>query len=142
MDIRRTVIFIGLAISTYFLILAWNDDYGQNTQVNAPITVVSDAQDAPVQVEAVTAANVEAGADVPQVDAPEVVPQQIDVAKADGQLVQVKTDVLQVTIDPRGGEVVQVLLPAYPASNEQKDVPFVLMEENLANMLNSFNLNC
>ncbi|WP_420588848.1 membrane protein insertase YidC [Bacterioplanoides sp.] len=130
MDIRRTVIFIGLAISTYFLILAWNDDYGQNAQVNAPIAAVSDAQDAPVPVEAVPAANADAGADVPQVDAPEVAPEQIDVAKADGQLVQVKTDVLQVTIDPRGGEVVQVLLPAYPASIEQKDVPFVLMEEN------------
>jgi len=128
MDIRRTVIFIGLAISTYFLILAWNDDYGQNTQANAPIAAVSETQDAPVPVEATTAATTDA--DVPAIDAPEVAPEQIDVAKPDGQLVQVKTDVLQVTIDPRGGEVTQVLLPAYPASIDQKDVPFVLMEEN------------
>jgi len=128
MDIRRTVIFIGLAISTYFLILAWNDDYGQNTQANAPIAAVSETQDAPVPVEATTAPT--ADADVPAIDAPEVAPEQIDVAKPDGQLVQVKTDVLQVTIDPRGGEVTQVLLPAYPASIDQKDVPFVLMEEN------------
>ncbi len=37
MDIRRFAIIFGLAISTYFLILAWNDDYGQATVANAPI---------------------------------------------------------------------------------------------------------
>ncbi len=37
MDIRRFAIIFGLAISTYFLILAWNDDYGQNSLANAPI---------------------------------------------------------------------------------------------------------
>ena len=125
MDIRRTVIFIGLAISTYFLILAWNDDYGQNTQANAPIAAVSENQDAPVPVQAATE-----NADIPEVDAPEVAPESIDVAAPDGKLITVNTDVLQVTIDPRGGEVVQVLLPAYPASIEQKDVPFVMMEKN------------
>ena len=37
MDIRRFAIIFGLAASTYFLILAWNDDYGQATVANAPI---------------------------------------------------------------------------------------------------------
>jgi YidC/Oxa1 family membrane protein insertase len=132
MDIRRTVIFIGLAISTYFLILAWNDDYGQKADANAPIASVSDTQDAPVPVqpELTAGANSDASADVPQLDAPAVAPESIDVAKPSGDLIQVNTDVLQVTIDPRGGEVVQVLLPAYPASIEQKDIPFVMMENN------------
>lgn len=37
MDIRRTVILIGLAISSYFLILAWNEDYGSEKQIDKPI---------------------------------------------------------------------------------------------------------
>ena len=45
-------------------------------------------------------------------------------------MIKIKTDVLQVTINPRGGEVTEVLLPEFPASIETKDIPFVLLENN------------
>ncbi|MFL0806336.1 MAG: membrane protein insertase YidC [Oceanobacter sp.] len=126
MDIRRTVIMIGLAISSYFLILAWNEDYGSEKQIDAPIAAVEDtAVDTPVITDSVSN---NGNAELPQVevmDAPDHT-----AAVASGKLIRVVTDVLDISIDPRGGEVTQVLLPAYPASIEQKDVPFVLMERN------------
>ena len=47
----------------------------------------------------------------------------------DGGLVEVRTDVLTVVIDPRGGTIRQVLLPRYPVSLEEPDHPFVLMDD-------------
>ncbi len=125
MDIRRTLIFIGLAISSYFLILAWNDDYGSKPQDNQPIAAVPSSQEAPLA--AIDGDNSQ------DADAPAVATAQPDVneqPQASGELIQVMTDVLNVTIDPLGGEVVEVLLPAYPVSIEQKDVPFTLLERN------------
>ncbi len=125
MDIRRTVIFLGLIVSSYFLILAWNDDYGQKNQVTAPIeaTAVAENQDAPV-----TTASADELAEQPAVDAP-VVSTEAKVQPS-AELIRVDTDVLRLVIDPRGGEIVEVLLPEYPAAVDQKDVPFVLMERN------------
>lgn len=126
MDIRRTVIMIGLAISSYFLILAWNEDYGSEKQIDTPIAAVEDAAtDTPVVTDSVSD---DGTAELPQVevmDAP-----AHTAAQPSGKLIRVVTDVLDISIDPRGGEITQVLLPAYPASIEQKDVPFVLMERN------------
>ncbi len=111
MDIRRTVIFIGLAISSYFLILAWNDDYGQKTQsqaTTAESTVITpDLPDT-------TDAALPASSDAPQVAGSEPV-----VAQASGELIRVETDVLKLVIDPRGGEVAEVKLPAYPVAVDQ-----------------------
>ena len=37
MDVRRNIIFIGLAVVSYMLILAWNEDYGQVAFYNGTI---------------------------------------------------------------------------------------------------------
>jgi len=126
MDIRRTVIFVGLAISSYFLFLTWNEDYGHKAQVTAPIEATAQAE-APDIPDTTTGMPAEAHADVPQVTD---TPAETAVAAPSGELIHVVTDVLDVTIDPRGGEIVEVLLPEYPATVDQKDVPFVLMERN------------
>ena len=121
MDIRRTVIFIGLAISSYFMILAWNDDYGQKPGSTAPMDVVLNTEsEAPVA--SVAASNSEH----PSVDGQQTVSAPVGTTEP----VRVRTDVLDVTIDPRGGEIVQVLLPAYPVAVDQPDTPFVLLEQN------------
>jgi YidC/Oxa1 family membrane protein insertase len=129
MDIRRLAIFIGLAVSTYFLIYTWNQDYGQKNLNNAPIASaeVTQASDAP-QTTDVNETPVVGTGDQPIVDAP-VTDVSVS-AEPTGELITVTTDVLQVKIDPRGGEVTEVLLPAYPLSIDQQDVPFVLLEKN------------
>ncbi len=130
MDIRRTVIFIGLAISSYLLILAWNDDYGSSARIDAPIATAPDiVQEAPL----IPAAGdvTDGAAELPQVDTPDTGDiQTVSASASSSELIHVVTDVLDVMIDPRGGEITQALLPAYPASSEQKDIPFVLMERN------------
>ena len=133
MDIRRTVIFIGLAISSYFLILAWNDDYSQKPQANAPIEASANADTPDVPVAGNTDSDTPADtADAAESEAPQVEDEApvVSAAAPTGQLISVETDVLQVKIDPRGGEIVEVLLPEYPASIDTPDVPFVLMERN------------
>ena len=115
MDIRRFAIIFGLAISTYFLILAWNDDYGQNSLANAPI-----AQNAAIEVgDALAAGDIIAAGEVSadDNDIPNVLPSAEPVVQpqVNTQLIQVKTDVLNVTINPLGGEIVEVSLPDYPA---------------------------
>ena len=126
MDIRRTIIFIGLAISAYFLILAWNADYGQKPQVNAPVATTAPAElDLPDTSDADHAKVVN--------DAPSFISQGVHAveAKASGpQLVQITTDVLNVLIDLQGGEVVSVKLPAYPQSIDAPNVPFSLLDRS------------
>lgn len=123
MDIRRTVIFIGLAISSYFLILAWNDDYVQKAPTAVQTSQVEQiTHDLPDTSDAVHSER-------PAVEAPAVA---AATTQAAGQLIQVRTDVLNVVIDTVGGEVVGVQLPQYPTSIDQQDVPFTLMERSQA----------
>ena len=137
MAIRRFAIIFGLAISTYFLILAWNDDYGQDTVANAPIAQNSaiEVGDSPATGEIIAAGEISSidssanDSDIPNVIATSIEEPEIK-AQASTQLIQVKTDVLNVTINPLGGEIVEVSLPAYPADKADKDIPFVLMENN------------
>ena len=44
MDIQRVLIMVGLAVTSYMLILAWNEDYYQgSTQTTEESVVVNDA---------------------------------------------------------------------------------------------------
>ncbi len=126
MDIRRTLIFIGLAISSYFLILAYNGDYGQKPAPAAQpaVAVQEQAQDVPDTSDAM-----QAHTDAPNPANPLAV-HSVE-AKADAShLIQVVTDTLVVVIDLRGGEVVSVKLPAYPAAIDQPQTPFSLLDSS------------
>lgn len=130
MDIRRLVIYAGLAISSYMLILAWNQDYGTEN-VTTPVAETSNesapdfGSDTPDTSDAVDA-------DVPDVsDQPAVSAADMpEVAAPTGDVITVQTDVLNVEINPKGGQVVSVRLPEYSKSIKQKDVPFTLLENS------------
>ena len=53
-----------------------------------------------------------------------------EVAAPTGDVITVQTDVLNVEINPKGGQVVLVRLPQYSKSIKQKDVPFTLLENS------------
>lgn len=129
MDIRRTVIFIGLAITSYLLILAWSNDYGQKPQTSTPVAVEAISNTTDNQFD-----------EVPDISDAPIVQPSINEAPAistisaaqerqtnSSQIIKVNTDVLEVSIDLKLGEIVSVKLPGYPASIDQKDVPFNLM---------------
>ena len=51
-------------------------------------------------------------------------------AIGDDRIIQVYTDVLKVAIDLKGGDIIEVALPAFLERLDTPDVPFVLLEQN------------
>src|SRR5471030_3312848 len=107
MDIKRTILIVALAIVSYVMVLKWNQDYGQAalpTQNVASSTTASALPDTPA------APNASANADVPSANGETAAPVETPVA-VNKDLIQVKTDVLNLDIDPVGGDIAQLRLP-------------------------------
>ncbi|MBD9426020.1 membrane protein insertase YidC [Pseudomonas sp. PDM15] len=123
MDIQRSILLVALAIVSYLMVLQWNEDYGQAAiPASASATVsgkpATDLPDVPTSNAAddVPTANGEAN---PQLAAP---------AAVSDELIRVKTDVLELAIDPKGGDIVQLTLPKYPRRQDHPEVPFQLFD--------------
>ncbi|MGJ7547443.1 membrane protein insertase YidC [Pseudomonas alloputida] len=122
MDIKRTILIVALAIVSYVMVLKWNEDYGQAalpTQNTAASTV------APALPDGVPAGT--ASADVPSANA-ESSPAELAPAAVSKDLIRIKTDVLELAIDPVGGDIVQLNLPKYPRRQDHPDIPFQLFD--------------
>ncbi len=118
MDIQRSILIVALAIVSYIMVLKWNEDYGQP---QLPAVAAAPAQTAVGVPTAATQADVPVAGE--QGNAPANV-----AAAASTPLIQVQTDVLKLAIDPQGGDVVQLALPQYPRSLQNRDVPFALFD--------------
>jgi YidC/Oxa1 family membrane protein insertase len=123
MDIQRSILLVALAIVSYLMVLQWNEDYGQAAiPASASATIggkpATDLPDVPTSnaVDDVPTANGEAN---PQLAAP---------AAVSDELIRVKTDVLELAIDPKGGDIVQLTLPKYPRRQDHPEVPFQLFD--------------
>lgn len=124
MELRRTLLIVAMAVVGYLLLINWQRDYGTVAQ---PKVAESNAPaKAPTDVPVATPQS--AGSeDVPVVSAPKEVSAQPGSVTAPGNLVSVMTDVLDVKIDLKGGDIVEVALPKYTESvNSNK--PFVLLD--------------
>ena len=128
MDIQRIVILLGLAVTSYLLILAWNDDYGSNIDPLEP-TVIDETSNLSIPMD-----------DLPEAvvsdDIPDVIPEvEVDAIRTDmprklseRHNILVRTDVLDITIDLQGGDIVRVALPSYPVALDTPNVPFLLVD--------------
>lgn len=158
-EIQRYVLLAGLLVTGYLLLLAWNEDQTRRAAAEAamrsdpllaevPATAPSALPDddavpaMPSSGDAADVANANvANANVANAQVPSADDVPTDVAvvaepprtAAPGRpvdaLVRVNTDVLQLWIDPRGGDIVRVDLPSYPDSIETPDRAFVLLED-------------
>ncbi|RUR12617.1 membrane protein insertase YidC [Legionella sp. km772] len=120
MDIRRIVLYMALALVSLSLWNAWQIDYPppQTTQAisepssnnGQPLPQISNANPvtSPAQNTGTNAAS--------------------NPSTSSGELIQVKTDVLDLTIDLSQGNVVSSDLLHYPLSVEDKNKPFVLLQ--------------
>lgn len=127
MDIKRTILIVALAIVTYVGVLKWNQDYGQAAM---PTQNVAASSTAPGIPDTAAGTNGSASADVPSASATAntaAAPLETP-AVASKDLIHVKTDVLDLAIDPVGGDVVQLRLPLYPRRQDRPDVPFQLFD--------------
>ena len=127
MDFQRIIILLGLAVTSYFLLLAWNDDYGNGRKDSvAPVTLQSE-EETVVPVDFLPPVDSEADVDViPTVDVNDTASSQM-VGQLD-DVVVVTTDVLKVIINKKGGDLTSVSLVQFPTSMETQDEPFVLVD--------------
>ncbi|NHN77102.1 membrane protein insertase YidC [Azotobacter chroococcum] len=123
MDIKRSILLVALAVVSYLLVLQWNQDYGQ-----APLPPQNAvAQNATPALPEVASATPLASVDVPTAGS-ETRTLDTAVGSASPDLIQVRTDVLEVAIDPRGGDIVQLKLPQFPRRQDHPEIPFQLFD--------------
>lgn len=123
MDIQRSILLVALAIVSYLMVLQWNEDYGQAALPATATATVGGPQTAALpDTPSSTSAD-----DVPTASG-EVAAQLVAPAAISDELIRVKTDVLELAIDPKGGDIVQLTLPQYPRRQDRPDVPFQLFD--------------
>ncbi|WP_249976385.1 membrane protein insertase YidC [Vreelandella olivaria] len=128
MDVKRLLLLIPLAVLAYLLVVQWNQDYGQTTYDSTPdITQSSNG-----------AQNGNAGNGdelaVPSVSTPqsaisEDMPGETESETASRDFIAVSTDVLDVRIDPHGGDIVYAALPQHKLTLDS-DRNYVLLSDN------------
>jgi YidC/Oxa1 family membrane protein insertase len=124
-DSQRLLLYCSLVLVLYLIWLAWEQDYGPqplpDTQVQGQDFRKNRHAAAPV-------------ADVPEAPAVSKAGEQTATQQVapESQSIHVVTDVLDVEIDTRGGDLRRVALLTYPARAHSPDVPFVLLHDNEA----------
>jgi YidC/Oxa1 family membrane protein insertase len=118
MDVQRIILIGALCLISYMLVLQWNQDYGQPAEAQQATTSVSAYETQPVATDLPAADDSAQKGDLPAT--------AVQAQKA--SLIDVKTDVLNVVIDTKGGDIIQVSLPEYKASLGS-ELPFVLLEQ-------------
>ena len=127
MDIRRVILYAALALVVYSLWMNWQVDYPP--ELHKTVTALhsieekttTDSNLLPTSMlsnQPSTAASVE-----PVVSTSAIV---------SGQPIHVKTDVLDLYIDLKQGDIIEASLLDYPVSINEKDKPFILLT-NTAN---------
>jgi YidC/Oxa1 family membrane protein insertase len=125
MDLQRMALLGGIFAILFLLLLQWNkfDMASTPTKAAASQQTLSSTTAASLDVS-------EPAASATTTDIPDVARENVAiVAKASthSPLISVSTDVLNVTIDLLGGDIVMVSLPTYWAELSTPDVPFELL---------------
>ncbi len=117
MDNQRNILLIGLVVIGFLLWQQWQADYGPKP---APVATTTTEQGS-----------------VTQASQPEDLPEatastssaisQADNAPAQSRRVHIQTDVLDLEIETKGGDLVHALLTKIPVSVDEPDNPFELL---------------
>lgn len=127
MDSLKYLIIGGLAVVSYLLLLAWQDDYPRVP--TAVATTTSPSTTSPVilsDVPTLSSGNVASSSDLPVVNTNSVI---ASTSQSD-TLITVQTDVLRVVLDRNGGDVIEVALPEFRKTIDVENDPFLLLESN------------
>ena len=134
MEIQRALVLTAIAVVTYMMILAWQRDYSELPESQVAATETAPSADVPTAAPASAPEEPDAvpsGQDIPVAAevAPEAVEEEPPQSTDANMEVLVKTDVMTVVIDRRGGDITRVDLPRYPRSAGTPDIPFTLLEQ-------------
>ena len=134
-EVQRIVLLVGLAVTGYLLILAWNEDYMQSSSPRehsaAPEIDSASGTDVPQPDLSSNLQDNEIESDIPDTSLIGAQKQPGDTETtrpADAnRLVRVTTPTLDVWIDRLGGDVRRVNLPKFPVELNNPDVPYELL---------------
>ena len=124
MDNLRLILFFSLAFILLLLWQAWNEDYGPKP----PQAVAQHETVPPPSGSAeVPAPSLSTGIDaaLPATDKPAV---------SSTRTVEIVTDLLTLTVDTRGGSILEVFLNEFPVSIEQPESKFQLLRPSIPNL--------
>ncbi len=125
MDHTRNAFFAGLALVSYLMLLAWNEDYPQQPQQSID-SVSGTAQNS---LDLPQAINNDPSEDLPQVQNASG-SSTAQVSTTSSSLISVTTPVHQVNIDLIGGDIISVSLPRFPTSLDALKDPFILLRND------------
>ncbi len=130
MELQRNFILVGLAAISYFLFMAWQQDYApkpqpeyeQATAVNEQKTTQQEfPSEADTQFEEISVEQAE--------ELPETTPTVSD-SQDNARLISIETDVFKLLLDPRGGDFVLGQLKKYPLVQEKPEDPITILKNN------------
>jgi YidC/Oxa1 family membrane protein insertase len=119
MDNIRLVLFVALALVVLMIWQAWEADYGKrpSTPAGAPPAAATQAGRSSAEVPAAPKAGELTAAPAPAQASSE-------------QRIHVVTDVMDMDLGSRGGDLLKVDLLDYPVSSTKKDVPVTLLSDS------------
>ncbi len=123
----RIVVLLGLLVTAYLLILAWQKDYGHASPAAAP-TVAAPATGADVPPAPTATASGDVPAPASVAASPGALPSPAAAAVPAG-LIEVQTDLVRAWIDPRGGDLVRLALLQHDDSKHSAQ-PFELLQQD------------
>lgn len=127
MDVQRVLLIAAFALVSYLMVLQWNQDY--NTPATQPAVATSSVsayQPASGDLPSAAPTTGVASADVPTGGSASVAD---TTAPSVTGLISIKTDTLELLIDPRGGDVIEAKLPQHLAVLSETE-PYVLLEQS------------
>ena len=127
MDLTKFALYTSLAVVTYLMLLAWQEDYPpiiDTGVVDQQVQSTSNTQqlnDLPTQVPSSS----------PSTNLPVTASTNISSeSRVQSDLVHIKTDTLELSIDLRGGDIVNLSLPKYLKQIDVIDDPFTMLESS------------
>ncbi|WP_404400865.1 membrane protein insertase YidC [Idiomarina seosinensis] len=122
MNSPRSILFIAFLVVSFFLFQTWMVDTAPGTQAPSNNNTTSVTSEADTNVVPEAQGNAAGDSTVPDSDQPAA-------ARKTGQLVEVKTDVLDIVIDAKGGDIVSAKLLQFAESLNAED-RFKLLERS------------
>ena len=130
MDLTKFLLYTSLAVITYLMLLAWQEDYPplvgggsqQSTSLQIPETPTAPVSDVPTEVPTTASSTVLNEQAQPTVST--------SPSAATSRLIEIETDTLELNIDLNGGDIIQLALPQYLKQLNVTDDPFMVLESS------------
>lgn len=136
MDNIRIFVWAGLALLLWMNFQAWQKDYSSVPMLERPLSN-GEGTPLPSVPGSVDDSSKEVAVDsiLPEIPNAPAVSESPEIGAASPvvrrNLIHVQTDVLDIQIDPRGGDIVSAKLLSYPFRKDQPDIPVTLLNSDI-----------